>query len=372
MRTNFYAAIATLIGAMIGAGILGIPYVFANAGFVTGVIVLFIVALIITYVHLGFGEVILRTKEQHQITGYAEKYLGKIAKRLMTFSSLMIFYFVLSAYLIASGQILFQLFGIPEIIGSIIFFIFFSLIVAFGLKLIEDSELALILLIFMFLILFVTFLFPKIIVANLTTFSFNTILLPYGILMFAFYGVAVIPEMAEELSKSKKQLKKAIITGTAITGIIYILFAAMVVGISATNTTEVAVIGLSNILGPAVLFFGSIFGLIAIFTSALPVSLATKEIFNYDFGLSKRKSLIFATIVPFLFFLLIKQLASFSSILNIVGAVFCTIQLILVLFIIESAKKKGDRKPEYSVYISKPLIYLIIILLVIGAVNVLI
>ncbi len=371
MKADFYAAIATLVGAMMGAGILGIPYMFANAGFITGIIILLVVAVIITYVHLGFGEVILRTKEQHQVTGYAEKYLGKIPKRLMTISSLMIFYFVLSAYLIASGQIIFQLFGIPEIIGSLIFFIIFALIVAFGLKIIEDSELASILLIFILVILFTVFLFPKIIVTNLANFSFSKILLPYGVLMFAFYGVAVIPEMAEELSKSKKCLKKSIITGTVITAIIYILFASIVVGITGINTTEVAVIGISNILGPAVLLFGSIFGLIAIFTSALPISLATKEIFNYDFKLSKKISLIFATIIPFLFFLLIRSLASFSSILNIVGAVFCTIQLILILFIIESAKKKGDKKPEYSIYISKPLICLIITLVVIGTVNIL-
>lgn len=60
---------------VIGAGILGIPYVVAKAGFLTGLLDLIIIGLAVLVLNLYVGEIMLRTKEDHQLTGYAEKYL---------------------------------------------------------------------------------------------------------------------------------------------------------------------------------------------------------------------------------------------------------------------------------------------------------
>ena len=46
MGKELFVAVATLVGFVVGAGILGLPYVFAQSGFLTGVLsVLFIVLL---------------------------------------------------------------------------------------------------------------------------------------------------------------------------------------------------------------------------------------------------------------------------------------------------------------------------------------
>jgi len=372
MKVSFYEAVATLVGCTIGAGILGIPYVFAKAGVVTGIIVLAVIASIMLYLNLGFGEVVLRTKKKYQVTGYAEKYLGKKAKLIMMVSALIIFYLIMAAYILAAGKVFAQLLGISEIFGSIIFFLIFAVTLSFGLKFIEESELGASLVILILIIFLIILLAPKMSITNINVFSAKNLLVPYGILMFAFYGLAAIPEMGEELEKNKKNLKKAILTGTISIGVIYALFAIAAVGVMGMGTTEVAVLGLTMVIGPAIFLIGGLFALFALFTSALPISLATKEIFNYDLNVSNKISFLLATLIPLGLFFAIKEFASFSIILNIVGAIFCTIQLVLVLFMIESAKKKGDRKPEYSVYISRPLIYFIIALVVIGAVNVLI
>ena len=57
-------------------------------------------------VNLMAGEIVLRTKKQHQLTGYAEKYLGKWGKRLMMFSMAFSIYGALTAYLIGEGEVL--------------------------------------------------------------------------------------------------------------------------------------------------------------------------------------------------------------------------------------------------------------------------
>ena len=79
-------AIATLVGFTIGAGILGIPYVIAKAGFVTGIINILIIGILVLFLNLYSGEIVLRTKGDHQLTGYASIYLGKTGKFLMAIS----------------------------------------------------------------------------------------------------------------------------------------------------------------------------------------------------------------------------------------------------------------------------------------------
>ena len=69
MVKHFWGAVATMIGTIIGAGVLGIPYVIAKAGFVTGIIVIVGLGLLMMLMFLYFGEVVLRTKGKHQMTG---------------------------------------------------------------------------------------------------------------------------------------------------------------------------------------------------------------------------------------------------------------------------------------------------------------
>lgn len=57
-KKEVFEAIATLVGTVVGAGVLAIPYVVANAGFLTGLIVIFIVCFAITMKYLYYGEVV--------------------------------------------------------------------------------------------------------------------------------------------------------------------------------------------------------------------------------------------------------------------------------------------------------------------------
>jgi amino acid permease len=74
-RASFEAA-ATLVGCTIGAGILGIPYVVAQAGFITGAITIILLGALMLMLNLFTGEIALRTEGDHQLPGYAERYLG--------------------------------------------------------------------------------------------------------------------------------------------------------------------------------------------------------------------------------------------------------------------------------------------------------
>ena len=74
---QLFTAISIITGTCIGAGFLAIPYVTAKAGFLTTLIYIIMFSIILLFVNLYLGEIILRTKKNHQLTGYAGKYLGR-------------------------------------------------------------------------------------------------------------------------------------------------------------------------------------------------------------------------------------------------------------------------------------------------------
>ncbi len=83
-RHKSLVAASTLVGTIVGAGILGIPYVISKAGLWYGFLIILFLGLAFLLLNLFGGEVVLRTKKQFQLTGYAGKYLGPTGKRLMT------------------------------------------------------------------------------------------------------------------------------------------------------------------------------------------------------------------------------------------------------------------------------------------------
>ncbi|MBU0615270.1 MAG: amino acid permease [Nanoarchaeota archaeon] len=377
MAKNLYQAIATLIGFTIGAGILGIPFVIAKAGFVTGIIDIVLIGIAILFINLYIGEISLRTKGSHQLTGYADKYLGKWGKGLMTFSMIFGMYGALIAYTVKEGEFLFKvfspLFGGNQIIYSLIFLVLASILIFKGIKAVEKSELYMVLLILVIVIIFAVFALPKIVISNLSVFSPDKFFLPYGVILFAYLAMAAIPELREELNHNKKSLKKAIIIGTIIPIFIYALFALLVVGVSGPeNITDGAIIGFGNVLGSHILVLGLLFGTLTMATSFIAVGLALKEMFHFDFKVNKSLSSIYVVSVPLIIsiiLILIRIANPFFLVLDITGVISGGLAGILVVMMHWQAKKKGQIKPEYSIKGSYILSVILILLFVYGMIS---
>jgi len=373
-KKRLFSAIATLVGCMIGAGILGIPYVVAKAGFITGLVNIIILGIVFLMLHLYLGEITLRTKGNHQLTGYAEKYTGKIGKYFMFISMVVGIYGALIAYMIGGGTALASITGLDSLLCSVIFFAVLSWLVYVGLEAIEKSEAFAIPFVLAIVVLIFVLSIFRINHTNLSEFSFPKLFVPYGVVLFAFIGTSAIPEIKEELDKNKKDLKKAIMIGSLIPLVVYFLFALSVVGVLGKGTHEVGALGLAAILGEKMAFIGGLFALLTMTTSFLALGLALKELFWYDYGLRKNTSWLLACFVPFLLFLLIKlgKLASFITILEIAGVITGAIVGILVVLMVMNAKTHSERKPEYSIYINKLIAVIIIVLFIIGAINLLV
>ncbi|MCX6741715.1 MAG: amino acid permease [Candidatus Pacearchaeota archaeon] len=363
----YLSAIATLTGTIIGAGILGIPYVIAKSGFWAGMLNILILGALILFVNLYLGEIILRTKGRHQLPGYAEKYLGKKGKILMVISSLIFLYGALTAYVLGEGEVLsFVFLGSTQftLLFGLIFFIIMAVLVYFGLKTLERCEpiglgivSAIILLIFFFFL-------PKINWHNFSFMSSNPInwFMPYGVILFAFLALSALPEMREELAKNERMLKKAIIIGSVIPIILYILFTIAVYGFAGQATPEIATTALGKLPSALAIF--------TMFTAFFALGIALKEVFMFDFKIKHDKAflLAMAPVLVLSLLIIIFNLLDFIKIISLIGSVAGGLAGILILLMLRKAKKEGERKPEYSIPLNWSLIIILAIIFVAGIV----
>ena len=99
-------AIAVLVGTIIGAGVFTLPYIAANSGIAITIAWLAIVSFIIIFLHLSFGEIVLRTKEDYRLPGYIGHYLNSPAKKFVLLITFLTFAFSLLIFLLLGSQFL--------------------------------------------------------------------------------------------------------------------------------------------------------------------------------------------------------------------------------------------------------------------------
>lgn len=361
MKKEFFDAVWTFVGITVGAGIFGLPFVFHKAGFLTGLFVMSFVGIVLLLISLYLGEVVLRTKGKHQLSGLASRYLGENGKWIMFFANAVSIYGALTAYTVGSGQALAAIFGGSTLIFSILFFIVVAFVIYFGINMLETFEsvftplkIAIALILSFLLVGFIKF-------DNLSGFSYSNLMIPYGVSIFAFAGLSALPEMNEEL-RNKKYMFWAILVGIIITYLIYLLFAFSVVG-SVGKVDEVATVSLSK-FGTGVSLFSNLFVLFAMATAFVALGFALKEDMTLDFGLSNSKSWFIVVIIPLL--LILGGFFGFVKLIELSGAIGVGIILCLILLMHSKAKNCGERKPEYELADNKFLKVTLFLILVVG------
>lgn len=368
---NFFYAIATLIGTTIGVGIFGLPYAFAKAGFFVGLAQLAILGAAVILVQLMFGEIILRTKEKHNLPGYIDKYLGKRWETMISISVLVGIFGSMVAYVLVGGtffKLFFNHFGLlngaPESAFFVIFWLFLTSFILFGLKVIEMIEFGMTIFLLITISAILIFSFPHLNTFNFFIFNGMDFFLPYGVILFALSGSVAITEVREILVGQEKKIKLAIILGALVAIMVYALFVFIVVGVTGTSTTEEAMTGLNNIVGGPIYALGIIFGILAIATSYITLGYYLYETFLYDFGINRNLSHIMIAVIPITFVLF--GWRNFIGIIGFLGAVMGGFESIAMILAYLKAKKTGDRTPEYSLKIPHFIYYFLILVFALG------
>lgn len=350
MFKDEWKATCYLIGVTIGAGVIALPYVFSKAGFIVGTIELLVAWIITILLTLALGEIVLRTKQDHEVSGLIETYLGKKAKTFMAVITILYIYGAILAYGLGLGEAIHGIFGFDRFISSIVLFLLLAAIVYFGLRSVTRAEV--ILTPFIFFIIFTIFIFSYqyLSLENYPPAKIGNLLMPLGPLFFALMGFWCVPDM-KRILHNKKSLKKTIILGVTIPAISYLLFAAIVVGVTGEKTTEVFSVGLAEYVGQGVgklLYFFTFF---SISTSFIGLGFALKEMFCEDYKCANHISWLGAFLVPFLLLFVIRN--GFADVIGITGALSTVFVFGMTLLMFYKAKKKGRRKPEFTMNLPK-------------------
>jgi len=214
-------AVGTMIGSVVGIGVFGIPYVFAQAGFLIGLVMLLVIGVLLVLLQLLYAEITIQTPGERRFSGLAEKYLGKTWMKIAALAFLTSAWGAMIAYVIIGGEFLHTLLG-PMIGGtpfmySIGFFVIEAFFLLWGLKMVSGVEtyvVAILLLLFGAIIILG---FPDVEMVNLLSLNVSKAFLPYGVVLFAIAGMGIVPEMHAILGeKYEGKIRSAIISGKAL------------------------------------------------------------------------------------------------------------------------------------------------------------
>lgn len=360
-------AISTFVGTIVGVGMFGLPYIASKIGFIPMMFYLIGGAIITLAVNLIHAEFLIASSGKKRLAGYVKEHFGDRWGFFAFIIFLIGMYGSMLAYIIVGGKflqgIIFPFFPISLLCATVIYFIIGTLLIYNGIKSISQAEFLMMMFLIILVFIFSLISFPKINLNNFLGTNLDNIFLPYGIVLFSFWGTSILPEIKEEflksnkkekyLEKGKRDLKMVIFYSTVMPLIIYAIFVAAVLGISGKVTSSEAFSGLEPFLSNKIIYIGYIFGFLSVFTSYISIGLSVKNSFLYDYKIKEKLSFFCACFIPFIFFLL--GFNNFISVINLVGTItFGIAGIFIFLLYLKLKKEKKIKKslfPSFVIYV---------------------
>lgn len=355
-KLTLYEAVAIIVGANVGSGILGLAYSSRLAGWPILVLWLAVAGLFTTFSMLYVAESALRTKKPLQLPGLAEKYVGKVGSVLIFISVCANSIGCMVAYTTGSGNILCTLLGLPNWAGSLLFTVPCVLVVWFGLKAtgLWEKFMSTGMVVLLGIIVIASFLSGKADVSRAVYANWAYAVPLLSSAIFCYIAQYAVPELARGMRHTPKKLPVAIILGMFITGVLLAVVPLAVLSLTgAEEVTQVATLAWGQALGTWALYTANIFALCAMMTSywAVGGSMLTNIVDMFKLKDEKdtktRLIAIACTVLP-PFILAYAGLVSFVDAIGWAGTFGGVIMSIVPVLMLNNARKKGDIEPEWK------------------------
>ena len=355
-KLTLYEAVAIIVGANVGSGILGLAYSSRLAGWPILVLWLAVAGLFTTFSMLYVAESALRTNKPLQLPGLAEKYVGKVGSVLIFISVCANSIGCMVAYTTGSGNILCTLLGLPNWAGSLLFTVPCVLVVWFGLKAtgLWEKFMSTGMVVLLGIIVIASFLSGKADVSRAVYANWTYAVPLLSSAIFCYIAQYAVPELARGMRHTPKKLPVAIILGMFITGVLLAVVPLAVLSLTgAEEVTQVATLAWGQALGTWALYTANIFALCAMMTSywAVGGSMLTNIVDMFKLKDEKdtktRLIAIACTVLP-PFILAYAGLVSFVDAIGWAGTFGGVIMSIVPVLMLNNARKKGDIEPEWK------------------------
>lgn len=353
-RLTFTEAVMLVVGATIGSGVLGLAYASRKAGWPVLITWLLAAGFLSAASMLYVAETALRTRRPLQLSGLAEKYVGKAGSWLIFFSVGATSFCSLIAYITGCGKILSTFLGLPLEEASLLFSIGATAVVWLGLKVTGAAEkfLGLGMILMLVLLVGASFLRAQVPLDEILYAHWTWGIPVFNIAVFCYAVQYIVPELARGFRDRPEKLVPAILGGTGISFLILALVPlAVFLMLPGKEITEVASLSWGRALeNPLFYLLVNFFAFCAMLTSfwAIAESFLTNCIERLGFRSERdirSRALCLAFIVIPPIFLASSGLVGFVSAIFSAGTFGGIIMSVLPVFMLRSARKKGDQEP---------------------------
>ncbi len=375
-------AILLIAGCCIGAGMLGLPVLSAQAGYMPSVVMFIACWLFMLCTSLLVLEANLWFSEDINVVSLAGHTLGKIGKAVGWIVFLFLFYSLMVAYVTGSGELFTDFFealfsiSFPRWTGGLLMIALFGVMIYAGTGTVDQFNRLLMLGLILTYILLVFMGNSHINSQLLKHQDWSAVLfvIPAMIISFGFHNL--IPSLTNYLGREGKRLRLALIIGSFIPLVIYLIWQRLILGIvplegkgslqAAWSEGQIATHALKTAVGSSwIVDIAQFFAFFAIVTSFLGVALSFVDFLADGLHIPKKRwgkvfLCLLALIPPYLFSLIYPGV--FLMALNYAGGFGAVIIFgILPALMVWSGRYRKGLKGQQLVPGGKPVLILIIL-----------
>lgn len=360
-------ATSLMVGAGVGAGIMAVPFLAERVG-LPGLLVTLVVAYgAAALVHLMFVEIALRTGQPLQVIELMRLWVldspGRRPLLWLVFGLLTVaFVAALAAYVAAEAEILSDATGWPLEVTRLLVYVASAGVVFFGLRAVGIFETVGVLALVGCVVVLVlgTLGATGHRVAPVADSASDTLAL-FSMVMYGYYAFFSVPQVVKGLAPDGRAAARAVAAGLALNGALIAAVAFVALSLPGP-VTEVAIVGISDQLGPWAGGVGAIFVFTALLTTYWAVSLALAQIIAERVGLGFRPSWLVATL-PSLLLLYLGAMGFLDWLQLAAGLTALVIALVTVPMYVNARRGGAVRRPAWSLgrWGSRPMLGLVLL-----------
>lgn len=380
-------SILIVAGTTIGAGMLAMPIISANVGFLFMSFILFCIWFAMFYTSVLLVNVYRYNSPEDGLNTLTTKYLGKPGAYITGLSMLTLMYALTSAYIAGGGDILrtnleqlLHLEVSPQL-SAILFTLLFGGIIAFGTRAVDYSTKVVFSIKILCLCLVLGLLLPHIEMAYLSYMPQSPlpVLATIPIIFTSFGFSVVIPSLVKYLDGNLRQLKWVFFIGSIIPLLLYLIWELTILGnIESSVFSEILKnnAGLEGLLvsikeinsSPFIKIAFTIFAAAAILTSFWGVALALNDYIK-DLAKDRPKikhnvsAFILTFLPPILFALFYPD--GFVIALGYASISLVVLALIIPMLMLQKAKKIAGEQTSILQYIIYGFLWILSLLIVV-------
>lgn len=284
---HFIGSILLITGTTIGGGMLALPILTSQGGFLPSIVIYLLTWLFMASTGLLLLEMCLWHKTETNIVTLAHKTLGKFGLVSTWIIYLFFFYCLTIAYVVGVQSFVNYFLGenLSPWFSAFVFLVIFAPIIYIGARAVEGVNNVFMIGLIVSYFIFVYLGIPHIQFDRLMQMNVKYSLIAFPVIFVSFGFQGIVPSITFYLKKNVKAIRLTILIGSFIPFLVYILWEGLILGIVPQSFLTSAIIKGQNAITPfqevigrqKITFIGQAFGFFALATSLLGITLGLRD-----------------------------------------------------------------------------------------------